>query len=241
MTSVFARHISEVDYIMYVKDHMTRNPKTITKDMKVSTALDIMQKNDFHRLPVVDDSGKLIGLITEGLVAESTNSNATMLDIYELNYLLSRTLVKDLMITNVKTIHPDVLLEEAAAKMLENRVSVLPVTDDHEQVVGIITEKDIFQAFLDLMGYRHQGTRFVLECQDVPGEFADAARLFADADANLESCAVYHTDRGAEIVIKATGEIPVEEMTDILVKHGYKITNIIQTNNDGTTKHYPTK
>ena len=66
-----------------------------------------------HEICRIYDSGKLIGLITEGLVAESTNSNATMLDIYELNYLLSRTLVKDLMITNVKTIHPDVLLEEA--------------------------------------------------------------------------------------------------------------------------------
>ena len=241
MMSVFARHISEGDNTMYVKDHMTRSPKTITEDMKVSTALDIMQRNNFHRLPVVDDSGKLIGLITEGLVSDSTNSNATTLDIYELNYLLSRTLVKDLMITKVHTISPDVLLEEAAAKMLANRVSVLPVVDEGNQVVGIITEKDIFQAFLDLMGYHHQGTRFVLECRDVPGEFADAARLFADADANLESCAVYHTERGAEIVIKATGEIPVEDMTKILVDHGYVITNIIQTNSDGTTKHYPVK
>ncbi len=226
---------------MYVKDHMTKSPKTVTPDLRVSTALDIMQKNNFHRLPVTDENGKLVGLITEGLVADSTNSSATTLDIYELNYLLSRTLVKELMIRNVQTISPDALLEEAAARMLEHRVSVLPVVAEDGSVIGIITEKDIFQAFIDLMGYGRQGTRFVLECRDVPGEFAAAAKLFADENANLESCAVYHTERGAEIVMKGTGEVSVERMTEILKENGYVITDIIQTDDDGTTRRYPTE
>ena len=226
---------------MYVKDHMTKSPITVTADLKVSTALDIMQKNNFHRLPVVDDKGKLIGLVTEGLVTESSNANTTTLDIYELNYLLSRMLVKEIMIKNVQTISPDVFLEEAAAKMVEYRIGVLPVVDDAGKVLGIITEKDIFQAFIDLMGYGRQGTRFVLKCQDIPGEFADAAKLFALENANLESCAVYHTDRGAEIVMKGTGEVSVEKMTQILKDNGYTITDIVQTNSDGTTKRYPTE
>ena len=76
---------------MYVKDHMTREPVTITKDVKISKAVDIMSKGHFHRLPIVDDSGKLVGLVTGGLVTEKSGANATSLSIYELNYLLSKT------------------------------------------------------------------------------------------------------------------------------------------------------
>ena len=89
---------------MYVKDHMTSNPYTITKDVVISKAVEIMRKNHFHRLPVVDDQGKLIGLVTGGLVKEKSGANSTSLSIYELNYLLSKTQVKDIMITDVKTI-----------------------------------------------------------------------------------------------------------------------------------------
>ena len=227
---------------MYVKDHMTKNPTTVTKETPISKALDLMNQGKFHRLPVVDDNGKLIGLITEGMVSESTGKNNTSLSIYELNYLLSRTTVKDIMETNVKTVSGDVFLEEAANEMLDARISVLPVIDDDNKVVGIITEKDIFEAFIDLMGYKHQGTKFVISCEDKPGIFAKAANLFAENDANLESCAVYHNDdRGTEVVIKATGEISVEDMQKILEDNGFHLTSIIQTDNDGKTKVYLSK
>ena len=144
---------------MYVKDHMTKDLKTITADTSVLKALEIMGKNHFHRLPFVDENGKLIGLVTEGLVTETSGKNSTSLSIYELNYLLSRTKASDIMIRDVKTIAPDVFLEEAAAVMLENNINVLPVVVDDNKVVGIITEKDMFQAFTELMGYKHQGTK----------------------------------------------------------------------------------
>ena len=89
---------------MYVKDHMTKEPVTITEDVKISKAVDIMSKGHFHRLPIVDGDGRLIGLITGGLVTEKSGANATSLSIYELNYLLSKTTVKDIMLTDIKTI-----------------------------------------------------------------------------------------------------------------------------------------
>ena len=178
---------------MYVKDHMTKEPVTITRDTKISKAVDIMSKGHFHRLPIVDDSGKLIGLVTGGLVTEKSGANATSLSIYELNYLLSKTKVEDIMLTDVKTINQDAFIEEAAQKMLDEGISVLPVLDDDKHVIGIITEKDIFQAFTDLLGYKHQGTRFVFQCDDRPGFFAGIAQLLADNEANMEAMAVYHT------------------------------------------------
>lgn len=217
---------------MYVKDHMTQNPITVTKEVSISKALDIMHSHHFHRLPVVDRDGQLIGLVTEGLVSEASGRNATSLSIYELNYLLSRTTVAEMMIQDVKTIDPHCFLEEAAQKMLDEGINVLPVVEG-QKVVGIITEKDIFEVFVNVMGLGKQGTRFVLDVKDVPGEFTKITGLFAQANANLENIAVYHTTRGAEVVVKATGEIPVEEMMDILTQHGYHLTNVVQTTKEG--------
>lgn len=224
---------------MYVKDHMTKNPVTVTKDVVLSKAVEIMAKGGFHRLPVVNAGGKLIGLVTAGLVTESSGSASTSLSIYELNYLLSRTTVEDIMIRDVKTIAPDVFLEEAAQKMIDNKISVLPVVDEEEKVIGVITEKDIFQAFVDLTGYNTAGTRFVVACEDKPGVFSKVAELFAQEDANLENLAVYHTERGVEVEIKATGEVSVERMTKVLTDAGFELHDVFQRLKDGSVKHYP--
>ena len=224
---------------MYVKDHMTAEPFTVTGDTVISKAVDIMAKNHFHRLPVTDGSGKLVGLITGGLVEERSGSKNTALSIYELNYLLSRTKVSDIMITDVKTVQPDLFIEEASQIMIDNEIAVLPVVDGDNRVIGIITEKDIFQAFNDLLGYHHTGTKFVIACEDHPGFLIGITKCFADHDANLESLAVYHSkERGTELVIKATGEISVENMTEVLKNAGYKLIDIAQTLPGGEIKHF---
>jgi acetoin utilization protein AcuB len=218
---------------------MTRNTYTITADVVISKAIEIMRKNHFHRLPVVDGNGVLIGLVTAGLVEEQSGADNTTLSIYELNYLLNKTKVSEIMIRDVKTIAQDVFIEEAAQSMIDNEISVLPVVDENNVVIGIITEKDVFQAFVELLGYKHQGTRFIFSCEDKPGEFAGIAKLFGDNDANLESLAVYHTkERGIEAVVKATGEISARKMSQILVDAGYKLTGVVKTTKFGTTKKY---
>ena len=224
---------------MYVKDHMTADPFTVTGDTVISKAVDIMAKNHFHRLPVTDGNGKLVGLITGGLVEESSGSKNTSLSIFELNYLLSRTKVSDIMIKDVKTVKPDLFIEEASQIMIDNEIAVLPVVDDANKVIGIITEKDIFQAFNDLLGYHHTGTKFIIACEDHPGFLIGITKCFADNDANLESLAVYHSEeRGTELVVKATGEISVENMTTVLKDAGYKLIDIAQTLPDGEVKHF---
>ena len=223
---------------MYVKDYMTREPYTVTGDTVLSKAIDIMRKHNFHRVPVVDADGKLEGLITGGMVEESSGN--TSLSIYELNYLFSRTKVSDMMIRDVKTTTADVLVEEAAQKMLDNGIAVLPVVDEENRVIGIITDRDIFQALVTLLGYKHQGTRFIISCDDHPGFMVGVAKAFADNDANLEALAVYHTEeRGTELAVKATGAIPVDDMTKILLKEGYRVTDVVQTTQDGEVVRYP--
>ena len=112
---------------MYVKDIMVTSITTTSKDTSVSKALDIMQSNNFHRLPVVDDNNYLIGLLTESIIAKNTPNDASSLSIYELNYLLNKLKVEDVMIKEVHTIHPDSLLEEAAVKLRSHDIGCLPV------------------------------------------------------------------------------------------------------------------
>ena len=224
---------------MYVKDHMTEDPVTVSRDTVISKAVELMRKNNFHRLPVTDSQGKLIGLITGGLVEEKSGSQNTSLSIFELNYLLSRMTVAEIMIKDVMSIHADLFLEEAAQIMIDNNIAVLPVVDDDSRVVGIITEKDIFQAFNDLLGHRHRGTRFIIACEDHPGFLVGITKCFADNDANLESLGVYHSrERGTELLIKATGAISVENMTKVLADAGYRVTGVAQTMEDGSVRHY---
>ena len=223
---------------MFVKDHMTKDPAVITRDVSLMKATDIMGKGKFHRLPVVDQEGRLIGLVTGGLVKEKSGADRTSLSIYELNYLLTRTTVGDVMLTDVRTIGPDAFLEEASGIMADNGISVLPVVDDDRKVLGIITDRDIYRAFIDLTGYRKQGTRFVISCEDRPGQLLKVVQLFAEEDANLENLAVYHTERGVEIEIKATGEVSVERMTEVLRKAGFEVTNVLQRHADGSCDRY---
>lgn len=224
---------------MYVKDHMTKKPVTVTPDTSVSKVLELMQKGHFHRVPVVDENGVLKGLITEGVVTEASGQNTTSLSIFELNYLLSRTTVKEIMIKDVKTITEGEFVELAAEVMLEAGINVLPVVDDSNKVIGIITEKDIFKTFVDLLGLKHQGTKFVIKMENKPGLLAKVSSLLAENDANVEATGVYQNEeRGAEFFVKATGTIEVEAMTKILKENGMDVVAVVQTTTEGKTVHY---
>ena len=210
---------------MYVKDRMTCDPYCITKETSISKALDIMSQNDFHRLPVVED-GKLVGLITEGTITANTPSQATSLSIYELNYLLSKTNVSEIMIKDVQTVKPNALLEEAAVKMRKNDVGCLPVVENNE-VIGIITQNDIFDAFVDLLGYYTQGARYVLEIKDDhPGILLDITKIFFNQNANITNLAVYSKPEHIDVVIRANN-VDHHVMGKILNDAGYKVVSTI--------------
>ncbi len=212
---------------MYVKDQMSTNPYCISPKTSISKALEIMSTNDFHRLPVVNGNHELVGLITAGMISDKTPSKATSLSIYELNYLLSKTNVNEIMETDVKTIHPDALLEEAAVKMRTYDVGCLPVVEG-KKVVGIITQNDIFTAFVDLLGYNREGTRYVINIkEDHIGILSDIARCFTDLSINITNLAVYNNIRGIEVVVIATGENSNKAKEHLLEK-GYNVTDVLE-------------
>jgi len=126
-----------------VRDWMTRDPITITSDTALPHAHRLMQDHSIRRLPVVDE-GVLVGIITLGDVREAEPSDATSLSIFELNYLLAKLPVSDIMTSNPITVTPITTIARAAQLMLEHKVGGLPVVD-RGKLVGIITESDIFR------------------------------------------------------------------------------------------------
>jgi len=210
---------------MYVKDNMVENPITIGPNASVSEAVDLMSENDLHRLPVVDDSGKLVGLVTEGVITSNTPNNASTLSVFELNYLLNKLKISDIMIKDVITIDKDALLEQAATVLRKNDIGCLPVVED-EKLIGIITHNDIFTAFIDLLGYNHDGMRYVINIpEDKIGIMEDISRVLSKEKISISNLAVYNNNRGIEVVVITYGDI---DASNKLKQAGYNVTSVIK-------------
>ena len=210
---------------MNVKHFMTKEVITVSKDTRVTDAVDIMERNNFHRLPVVENE-KYIGLVTDEEIAENSPSSVTSLSIYEMNYLFDKVSVGEIMIKQTITISPDTLVEEAATLMNDKNVTVLPVLDEENQVVGILTYKDIFKALIDLSGYNKVGSRFVIYIdKDEVGVLAHITNTLADSDISLSHIFVNHLDNQIEITIQTDDEAgnPTEQA---LINAGYDISHL---------------
>ncbi len=211
---------------MKVKHYMTKNVYTVTSDVKITDAVDIMEGNDFHRLPVVENN-QFIGLITEELIAENSPSKVSSLSIYEMNYLFDKMIVKDLMKTDVITISEDIHIEEAALLMAEKDITVLPVINEENEVIGIITHKDIFKALIDLTGYQDKGVRVVIETkEDRIGVIAELSSGLAEKKINLTHIFVNRPDDVIEITIQTSGS-KADEIKNTIEKLGYKVVEIV--------------
>lgn len=211
---------------MYVKNKMTQNPYTIKPNAPISEAIELMSEKNLKRVPVVDN-GKVVGVLTKNDLQKVSPTKATSLSIFEINYLLSKTLVKDAMSKDVFTISPDSLLEEAAVTMRDKRVGTLPVVND-EVLVGIITESDILDAFIDVFGFKEKGTRITLVANDVPGALAEAAGIFKEFNANITNIVVDNRDNGKRVLVFRTSSINTDNIEKKLIETGFKIEHVLK-------------
>ncbi len=211
---------------MYVKSKMTMNPYTIAFDAPITEVIELMREKNLKRVPVVHGD-KVVGMLTHGDIQKVSPTKATTLSIYELNYLLSKTKVSDAMSKDVIAISPDALLEEAAVMMRENKISSLLVVKE-DKLVGIITESDIFDAFIDLLGFRDVGSRITIQAEDAPGVLADITDVFRDLDSNITHIAAYRGTNGYSDVVIRTNIINTDALEERLKAHGYKIVNVIR-------------
>lgn len=180
---------------MLIKDWMSSEIVTVTKDTSMLKASKIFKDNNFRRLPVVDDNGSLVGIVTDRDIKDASPSKATTLDVHELYYLLSEIKIKDIMTPNPFTINVDDSLEKAAIKMLEKKVEGLPVVNDKGKVVGIITETDIFKALVNITGAFQGGIKIGLKLSSQAGTLKPVLDLLRSHGARIISVLTHHDQK----------------------------------------------
>ena len=167
---------------------MTQDVITAPPEMPILEARDVMKQHMVRRLPILSKKSKLVGLITQGDIQEAGPSGATSLSIWELNYLLARITVGEIMtpVDNLITVSPDETIEQAALLMRKHKVGGLPVLEKGK-LVGIITESDIFGVLVEVMGIGRDGTRLTVELEDRPGALAEALDVVKSYEVNVLS------------------------------------------------------
>jgi len=154
---------------------MTKNPITVDSQTLVMDAQKLMKENNIRRLPVVD-KGKLVGIVTKHDLLEASPSPATSLSVHELNYLLSKMKVKDIMKKNPMTLTPDTPFEEALKIGQEKKIGAFPVVEDGK-LVGISTESDIVRFLTSALGLKEEGSRITIE--GLGGKLNDLERIIS--------------------------------------------------------------
>ncbi len=164
---------------MLVGYRMTPDPITITADMPIAEALEQMRHDKVHRYPVVDKQGKMVGIVTHKDLLYASPSSATSLNVWEVTYLLNRITVKEVLTKKVITVEEDCLIEDAARLMRDNQIGGLPVIKG-DQIVGIITESDLFDVFLELLMAQEKGVRLTVLAPYFRGSLAQISAAITE-------------------------------------------------------------
>ncbi|MGL1863584.1 MAG: CBS and ACT domain-containing protein [Pseudodesulfovibrio sp.] len=190
---------------MLIANWMTKNVVTITPDRSMMKASKLMKDKGISRVPVVDEKGKILGIVSDRDIKDASPSKATTLDMHELYYLLSEIKIKDIMSKKITTIRSDETVEKAAVLMLEGNFGGLPVVDENDVVIGIITDTDVFKVLVEISGVYEGGTQV---CLQIPTEAGSLAPI-------LE----YLKDNGARIMSVMTRNVPESQgMKDVYIR-----------------------
>ncbi len=213
---------------MKVKDRMTTTVITVEMETSMTEAFRLMKENDIRRLPVLE-KGKVAGIITLTDLNQASPSSATSLSIHELNYLLAKTKIKDIIPKKQKliTVSPEAYIETAAKLMRQNTVSGLPVTEN-DKLVGIITETDLFDSLIDILGVNQPHTRIDLFAEDKPGVLAEITGLIASKNINILNIVVYY-DKKRDLykVIIRIEDAEYSSVVEELKNKGYDIESVL--------------
>ena len=203
---------------MLVRNRMTPNPITISPDKSVSDALRLMREKKIKRLPVVDSRGQLVGIVSEKDLLYASPSPVTSLNVWEIHELLGKLLVDKVMTQRVITVGEDQPLEEAARIMDDGRFGGLPVMKG-KALVGIITESDLFKAFLQFLGGRRPGVRVTATIPNAKGTLAKISQAISGAGGDIVGMAFSEDPDPAkqqwEIAIKVQG-VPQAKLVEVL-------------------------
>ncbi len=200
---------------MFVRERMSRPVISVSVEAPINEVLAMFKKERIRRAPVLKN-GKLVGIVSEKDLLNAAPSSATTLSIWEMNYLISKVKVKDVMTKKVITVDRDTPIEEAARIMADKKIGGMPVLDG-DRVVGMITETDLFKVFLELMGARDKGIRVTATIEDKPGELAKVTKAIALAGGNFVSFGFFSgEDASTKVLTFKVAGIKQDEIRSIL-------------------------
>ncbi len=177
---------------MLVKDRMTPNPVTISPSTSFPEAFRTLREKGIRHLPVMEDE-KLVGVLARPDLFHASPSVATTLSVFEMNYLLANLHIREVMTSPPITVAEDAPLEEAARILVKKRIGSLPVMRNGK-LVGMITETDIFEAFVEVLGGEDAQLRVTVQVPDVRGELARLSGVIAGLGGNICSVARFRGD-----------------------------------------------
>lgn len=215
---------------MFVKDIMTTNVVTISPETSFYEAMEIIRTKGIRRLPVVKD-GKVVGIVAEKDLLKASPSGATTLDVWELTTLLNKLKVKQIMKKDVVHVPPNTPIEEAAKIMVDRKIGSLLVMEE-ERLRGIVTETDIFKVFINMLGAREKGFRYVFRVRNVPGILARILNLMNQCGGDVIAVSTYEkSEEEYMVMIKVRPTLNKESFEQKLLE-GFANVSIIDVRQD---------
>ncbi|RJP56851.1 MAG: CBS domain-containing protein [Deltaproteobacteria bacterium] len=202
---------------MLVKNWMSKDVITVDIDDSMKTAIKLMEDYNIRRIPVLKKD-RLKGIVSYLDINRESASQANALAVSELNYLIEKIKVKDIMSANPKTISPHDTVEEAAVVMLEQKIGSLPVIDSNGKLIGIITESDIFKVLISMTGIKQGGIQFAFNLPDKSGSIKEVADVFRSYGGSMLSImtSYEHAEEGYRQVYIRMKNIDREELNKLI-------------------------
>jgi acetoin utilization protein AcuB len=186
---------------MNVGRRMSHPVITAAPDLQITKAHELMAHEKIGQLPVVKN-GKLVGIVSKNDISKAYPSSVTSLAVWEIASLLEKIKVKDVMVKKVRTVTEDTLIEEAARIMVDGEISSLPVMRGTE-LVGIITQADLFNIMMEMLGARRPGVHFSVLISPQPGTMAKITRAIYEKGGDLTALSVFEGDSSSNFMLSA--------------------------------------
>jgi acetoin utilization protein AcuB len=212
--------------MLLVGDRMTKSPLTIKRDDSFQTALNLLRQGGVRHLPVMEGK-KLVGILTDRDLRQASPSPATSLSMYEIKYLLDKILVEDIMVKNVITAPPTATIEFAAKLLYENKIGALPIVNEKGELLGIITETDVLETFVEATGLGEPSSRIEIEMEDKPGALAQVAQLIKKYNINIISVmTISAAKKGKRIVVFRLATTDPSAVRKEIERAGYAVVSV---------------
>ena len=204
---------------MQVKNWMKSDVVTVDEGISVIKVSKILKDNNIRHLPVTK-GGKLTGIITDHDVREAMPYKMATLNVHELHHLLAETKARDIMTPDPVTIGPDETMEVAAVKMLKHKITGLPVVKEKGELVGIISQGDVFRVLISITGIYQGGIQFGFSLVSKPGAIKEVADVMREFGGHIISILSTNetADEGHRHTFIRISDVPEEKLEKMIQK-----------------------